>query len=90
MPTSTDTELTKLVAGNALCTRTEGKSPKTIDALCRSGTYLEAFFKDNSFSTTAAIVHAKILSGNMPDLRYIITIALSFYPPVTIPMGLVS
>jgi hypothetical protein len=42
VPASSKTELATVVAGYALCARAEGKSPKTIDALRRSATYLEA------------------------------------------------
>ena len=43
MPAYSKTELARLVTGYRLCAKTEGKSPRTIQAVADSAAYLERF-----------------------------------------------
>ena len=53
MPASSKTELENLLAGYRLCARTEGKSPRTIEAVAASVAYLERFLGSEGLVTDA-------------------------------------
>ena len=53
MPASSKTELENLLAGYRLCARTEGKSPRTIEAVAASVAYLERFLGSEGLATDA-------------------------------------